>query len=201
MSAIALERLKHFRPAWAVWLGRELAAFPGRMPMTTRLVVTTAIVTVLSMALQVPQVAFSAFFCFFVTKENRVLTLMTGVLMILGVTVATILNLVLYTWSFDYPEVRIPIMASLIFCAMFLSRTFVIGPLGFAVGFFSALMLTIGEEAPNTDILVRNELWLWVAVVYRSRSPFSSINFCCRPIRGRRWSGLWSNGWTQLRRL
>jgi multidrug resistance protein MdtO len=166
MSSVAFAWLNNFRPAWLVWLRRELAPFPGRKAMTIRLVVTVAIVTIISMALQVPQLAFSAFFCFFVTKENRVLTLFTGVLMIFGVTIATIINLLLYTWTFDYPELRIPVMASLIFCAMFSARTFVIGPLGFAVGFFSALMLTIGEAAPNTEILVRNELWLWVAVIY-----------------------------------
>ena len=166
MNLFAIASLKDFRPAWLVWLQRELAPFPGRLPMTIRLVVAVAIVTVISMALQVPQLAFSVFFCFFVTKENRVLTLFTGVLMIFGVTVATIINLLLYTWTFDYPELRIPVMACLIFGAMFLARTFVIGPLGFAVGFFSALMLTIGEAAPNTEILVRNELWLWVAVIY-----------------------------------
>ncbi|HEY3861860.1 MAG TPA: FUSC family protein [Verrucomicrobiae bacterium] len=166
MSLAPVTTLEHFRPAWLVWLRRELALFPGRMPMTIRLVATAAIVTVVSMSLRVPQVAFSAFFCFFVTKENRVLTLFTGVLMILGVTAATIINLLLYTWTFDYPELRIPAMACLIFCAMFLARTFVLGPLGFAVGFFSALMLAIGEAAPNAEILVRNELWLWVAVVY-----------------------------------
>ncbi len=166
MTPGAWAKPRDFRPGWLVWLRRELAPFPGRAPMTIRLVVATALVVVISMALRVPQAAFSAFFCFFVTKENRVLTLFTGALMILGVTVATILNLLLYTWTFDYPEVRIPIMACLLFCAMFLSRTFVIGPLGFAVGFFSALMLTIGEAAPNTEILVRTELWLWIAVVY-----------------------------------
>ncbi|HEV2328472.1 MAG TPA: FUSC family protein [Verrucomicrobiae bacterium] len=153
-------------PAWLVWLNRELAPFPGRGAMTIRLVVTVALVTIISLALQVPQLPFSAFFCFFVTKENRVLTLFTGALMILGVTVATIINLLLYTWTFDYPEYRIPVIACLIFCAMFLSRTFVMGPLGFAVGFFSALMVTIGEGAPNSDVLVRNELWLYVAVIY-----------------------------------
>ncbi|HEY3855370.1 MAG TPA: FUSC family protein [Verrucomicrobiae bacterium] len=158
--------MSNLRPAWFIWLQRELAPFPGRKPMTIRLVVTVAIVTVVSMALQVPQAAFSAFFCFFVTKENRVLTLFTGVLMIIGVTIALIINLLLYTWTFDYPEVRIPVIACLVFCAMFLARTFVIGPLGFAVGFFSALMITIGEAARNTDILIRTELWLWVAIVY-----------------------------------
>jgi multidrug resistance protein MdtO len=166
MSSCDLAQLKKSPPAWLVWLRREMAPFPGRREMTIRLVAATAMVAVISMALQVPQVAFSAFFCFFVTKENRVLTLVTGTLMIIAITIATIINLLLYTWVFDYPEYRIPVMACLIFCAMFLSRTFSIGPLGFAVGFFSALMLTIGEAAPDTETLVRNELWLWVAVVY-----------------------------------
>lgn len=134
--------------------------------MTIRMVVAVTIVTIISLALQVPQLAFSAFFCFFVSKENRVLTLFTGVIMILAVTVATIINLLVYNWTFDYPEYRVPFMACLIFCAMFLSRTFILGPLGFAVGFFSALMLTVGESALNTETLVRDELWLWVAVVY-----------------------------------
>jgi multidrug resistance protein MdtO len=166
MNSLTFTGLKNFRPAWLVWLHRELAPFPGRMPMTIRLIVAVLLVTIISLALRVPELAFSAFFCFFVTKENRVLTLFTGVLMIIGITIATIINLLLYTWTFDYPEYRIPVMAGLVFCAMFLTRTFVIGPLGFAVGFFSALMLTIGESAPDTETLVRNELWLWVAVVY-----------------------------------
>jgi multidrug resistance protein MdtO len=166
MSAFAQTSLKNFQPAWLVWLRRELAPFPGRTPMTIRLVVSVAIVTVVSMALQVPQLAYSAFFVFFVTKENRVLTSVTGVIMICGATIATALNLFLYTYTFDYPELRVPVMAGLIFSAMFLSRTFVIGPLGFVIGFFSALMQTLGEAAPNTDALVRNQLWLWVGIVY-----------------------------------
>lgn len=166
MSAAVFANLRHFRPAWLVWLRRELAPFPGRMSMTIRLVVTASIVTIISLALQVPQLAFSAFFCVFATKEHRALTLLTGVLFIVGATAATLINLLLYTWTFDYPEVRVPVMAGLIFSAMFLSRTFVIGPLGFIIGFFSALMLTIGEAAPDTETLVRNELWLWIAIVY-----------------------------------
>ncbi len=153
-------------PRWAEWLRRELAPFPGRKAMTFRLVITVALVTIISLALQVPQLAFSAFFVFFVTKENRVLTTLTGVLMILGNTIANLASLFLYHYTFDYPELRIPVMAGLVFTGMFLSRVFVIGPLGFAIGFFTALLQTVAEGAPNTDALVRGQLWLWVAVVY-----------------------------------
>ena len=153
-------------PGWAEWVRRELAPFPGRKTMTIRLVITVMLVTIISLALQVPQLAFSAFFVFFVTKENRALTMLTGVIMILGATFASILSLFLYHYTFDYPELRIPVMAGFIFAGMFLSRVFVIGPLGFVVGFFTALMQTIAESAPDTDALVRGQLWLWIAIVY-----------------------------------
>ena len=134
------------QPKWLSWLHRELAPFPGRKEMTIRMVVAVTLVTLISMALQVPQLAFSAFFVFFVTKENRALTLLTGLIMITGATIASAASLLLYRFTFDYPELRVPVIAGFIFTAMFLSRTFVIGPLGFVMGFFSALMQTIGGK-------------------------------------------------------
>ena len=153
-------------PRWAEWLRRELAPFPGRNAMTIRLVIAVVLVTIISLALQVPQLAFSAFFVFFVTKENRVLTLLTGIILIIGLTIATAVSLFFYRFTFDYPELRIPVMAGFVFIGMFLSRVFVIGPLGFGIGFFNALNQTIAESAPNTDALVRGQLWLWIAIIY-----------------------------------
>ena len=114
------------------------------------MVVSVLLVTIISMALQVPQLAFSAFFVFFVTKENRVLTMVTGVIMIAGDTRSPRpISLILYQFTFDYPELRIPVMAGLIFTGMFLSRVFVIGPLGFVIGFFAALMQDHGGKRPE----------------------------------------------------
>ena len=166
MTTVAGVNIPGHEPGWLAWLRRELAPFPGRKQMTLRIVVSVVLVTGISMALQVPLLGFSAFFILFVTKENRALTLLTGVIMMVGITLATAISLILYQFTFDYPELRVPVMAGLIFGGMFLSRVFVIGPLGFVLGFFTALMQVIGESAPNTDALVRNTLWLWVAVVY-----------------------------------
>jgi multidrug resistance protein MdtO len=148
------------------WLRQEFRPIPGRLPMTIRIVAGVALVTITSMALQVPFLAFSAFYVFFVTKENRVLTTFTGIIFIVGATVATVVNLLLHNYTFDHPEWRFLAMAAFLFSAMFLARTFFIGPLGFIIGFLCALMQTIAESAPNTDALVRGQLWLWVAVVY-----------------------------------
>ena len=57
-------------------------------------------------------------------------------------------------------------MAGIVFIGMFLSRVFVIGPLGFAIGFFTAMILALTERAHNPDALVRAVLWLWMATAY-----------------------------------
>ena len=166
MSAITTVRASVHWPRWADWLRRELAPFPGRKAMTIRLVTTVVLVTIISMALQVPQAAFSAFYVFFVTKANRALTTLTGVIMIAAITIATAASLFLYRFTFDHPELRIPVMAAFVFSGMFLARAFAAGPLGFGIGFFTALNYTITENAPDTDALVRGQLWLWVVIVY-----------------------------------
>jgi len=167
MSAVAdIIRLPNYQPSWLAWLRHELAPFPGRKEMMVRMVISVLLVTIISMALRVPQAPFSAFFVFFVTKENRVLTTFTGTIMILGATIATVVSLLLFYYTFDYPELRVPCMAAIIFIGMFLSRVFTIGPLGFVIGFFAALSQVMPERAPDTDALVRSQLWLWMALVY-----------------------------------
>ncbi len=59
---------------WLAWLRGELAPFPGRLATTIRLMVTVVLVTIVSMTLEVPEVALSAYLVLFVTKENRALT-------------------------------------------------------------------------------------------------------------------------------
>ena len=153
-------------PAWLQWLRRELAPFPGRETATLRLVVSVLAVTIISMVLQTPLTAFSAYFVFFVTKENRVVTTITGIALAIGATIAIAVSLFLYRYTFDYPEFRIPVMAVTVFAGMFLSRVLVIGPLAFAIGFLIALTQSMAESTPNADVLVRALLWLWVIVVF-----------------------------------
>ena len=154
------------RPNWLVWLRRELAPSPGRATMTIRVVVAVAIVTTVSMALQIPETGLSGFMVLFATKENRALTKLTGILMILAVTVGIGASLYLYRFTFDYPQLRIPVIAITVFTGMYLSRVFKIGALGFATGFVVAVTQNMGEIAPTTDLLVRALLWTWVAIVF-----------------------------------
>src|SRR5580658_323153 len=130
---------------WPLSLRNELTPFPGRAQMTVRLVACVVLITVVSMTLRVPQLAFQVFFIYFVTKEHLSLTTRVGAIMIMGSTISTVITVFLYKFTFDYPQLRIPMMASVIFIGMFLSRALVIGPLGFIVGFSIALYHTRSE--------------------------------------------------------
>ena len=80
--------------------------------MTVRIVVTVMVVIIISMALQVPEALLSAYMVFFVSKENKVVTTLVGVMTILGVTVAIAASLFIFRFTFDRPELRIPAIAA-----------------------------------------------------------------------------------------
>jgi len=143
------------RPTWLLWLRRELAPFPGRGTMTLRLVVSVVAVMIISMTLETPLTAISAYFVFFVTKENRVVTTTAGIGLAVGGTIAVALSLFFYRYTFDYPELRLPVMAATVFGGMFLSRVLVIGPVAFAIGFLLSYSQCLAESAPDADALVR----------------------------------------------
>ena len=155
MSAAAQSFTDAPRPGWWPWLRRELTYASGREITTVWMAVAVVLVTIISMFLEVPEAAISAYMVFFITKENRVLTMLTSTLLILGVTVSIGASLLLYRYTFDYPALRIPVMAVAIFAGMYLSRVFVVGPLGFITGFVVALTQSTAENIPDTETLAR----------------------------------------------
>jgi uncharacterized membrane protein YccC len=121
---------------------------------------------IISMTLQVPELALTAYMVFFISKESKLLTTITGVGGLIGATIGIGLTLLLYKFTYGHPELRIPGMAIALFLGMWLSRVFVIGPLGFIIGFVVAVSQSVGEEIPSPELLVRGLLWLWVAIAY-----------------------------------
>src|SRR4026207_514753 len=118
------------------------------------------------MALQVPELATCAYMVFFISKESKLLTTITGVIGLIGLTIGIGASLLLYKFTYGHPELRIPGMAIAIFLGMWLSRVFVLGPLGFLIGFVVTATQSVGEAVPSPELLVRGILWLWVAIAY-----------------------------------
>ncbi len=151
---------------WLDWLRRELAPSHEREVRTLIVICGAVLCVIISMALQVPQLATSAYMVFFISKETKEVTTTVGVGGIIALTIGIALSLLLYKLTYGHPELRIPAMAIVLFLGMYASRILVIGPLGFLLGFIIAVTQSIGELQPSPEKLVRDTLWIWVALAY-----------------------------------
>src|SRR3954462_14777157 len=154
------------QPDWIGWLRRELAPTSARKIRTAIMVAGAVFCVIISMTLQVPQLATSAYMVFFISKENKLLTTITGVGGGIVLTIGIGATLLLYKFTYGHPELRVPEIAITLFLGMWLSRVLILGPLGFLLGFVVAVSQSVGEEVPSPELLVRGLLWLWVALAY-----------------------------------
>src|SRR5215831_961156 len=165
MSATFLEA----RPSdsdWIGWLKRELAPTHLREIRTAIMVSGAVLCVIISMALEVPQLAVSAYMVFFFSQKTKTLTTIAGMAGVIALTISIGITLELYKITYGHPELRIPVMAIALFVGMWLSRVFVIGALGFIFGFFLSYTQSLADQIPSPELLVRGALWLWVAIAY-----------------------------------
>ena len=165
MSATFLEA-RPIDTDWVGWLKRELAPTRLREIRTAILVAGVVLCVIISMALQVPELALSAYMIFFFSKETKAITTIAGLAGLIGITISIGTTLLLYKFTYGHPELRIPVIAIALFVGMWLSRVFVIGVLGFMIGFLVSYSQSVAEQVPSPEILVRGALWVWVAFSY-----------------------------------
>jgi multidrug resistance protein MdtO len=148
------------------FLKRELAPFPGRVNVMLRCALTSAIVIVASMALEVPELALSLLVVFYVTQSNVVVTRLIGVLFMAGSTLAIGLSILLLKFTFDYPLLRIVIASSMFFGSVYLLRVLKIGVVFFCVAIVVIYVQSLVDLTDQADLLIRGVLWVWIAVNY-----------------------------------
>ena len=101
------------------WFKRELAPTPERARRTAIMVGAAVLCVIISMALQVPELSVTAYMPFFMSKESKFLTTLTGVIGLIGLTIGIGASLLLYKFTYGYPELRIPGMAIALFLGMY----------------------------------------------------------------------------------
>src|SRR5260370_9429618 len=105
-----------------------MAARRARKIRTAIIVAGAVLCVIISMALQVPQLATSAYMVFFISKENKLLTTITGVGGVIVLTIGIVATLLLYKFTYAHPELRIPAMPIALFLGTCLSQAFALGP-------------------------------------------------------------------------
>jgi multidrug resistance protein MdtO len=154
-----------FERFWT-WLLSELAPFPGRGAATLRMTIACLVIVTISMALDVPQAYLSAFFVFFMSREDLVTTTITGIALALALLVGFGVTILAYLITVDHPPLRLALMA-LIFCAaMYTSRVFVLGPVAFGIGIIVLISQQFVDLYQSPEALVRGSLWSWVAMTF-----------------------------------
>lgn len=151
---------------WLVFLQRELAPFPGRFNPVLRTLLSSFLVIVISMTLQIPFLALSLIMVFFITQANAAISKMVGTLFLLGVPVSTAAGAVLLKFTFDYPLLRL-VTASVVFLVcMFLLRTSRFSLFFFVNGFVLIYVQSLVDIVPDPEALLRTNLWVGAATLY-----------------------------------
>ncbi|SDI19222.1 multidrug resistance protein MdtO [Paraburkholderia steynii] len=148
------------------FLTRELAPFPGRLNVMLRCMLTSAIVIVASMALEVPELPLSLLVVFYVTQANVVVTRLVGIMFMVGSTLAIGLSILLLKFTFDYPLLRIVVASVVFFGSVYLLRVLKIGVVFFIVAIVVIYVQSFVDQTDQADLLIRAVLWVWVAVNY-----------------------------------
>src|ERR1700760_1743505 len=145
-------------------LWETLQPFPGRAQLTLRLAIVCTAIVLVAYTFRMPFQDLMPFFVLFVTKEEKVTTAITALLLLLAITLAIALAILIYKYTGDRAEFRIPGIALEIFVGMFLFRVLSIGAVGWILGFIVAASQSLVYLFPSPEETVHQFLWLWVAV-------------------------------------
>ena len=98
----------------------SLKPFPGRGRITLRLAVTCTLIVLVADTFRMPMQDLLPFFVLFVTKEEKVTTALSALLVLFAVTLAIAASILIYKATGNRAEFRIPSIALEIFIGMFL---------------------------------------------------------------------------------
>jgi multidrug resistance protein MdtO len=144
----------------------ELRPFPGRLNVTLRCLLSSALVILTSMALQVPWLALSLIVVFYVTQSNVVLTRMLGMLFFVGSTIAIGTAILVLKFTYDYALLRILAASLMFFGSVYMMRVAKMGVVFFIIGISVIYVQTFVDLTDQAELLLRLVLWVWAAVNY-----------------------------------
>jgi multidrug resistance protein MdtO len=144
----------------------SLKPFPGRGRITLRLAVACTLIVLVAETFRMPNQDLLPFFVLFVTKEEKVTTALSALLVLFAITLSIAAAILIYKATGNRAEFRIPGIALVIFTGMFLFRVLAIPAVGWILGFITAAAQSLVYLFPNAEETVHQFLWLWVAVAF-----------------------------------
>jgi multidrug resistance protein MdtO len=150
--------------AFLEMLWETLKPFPGRAELTLRLAIVCTAIVLVSYTFRLPYQDLMPFFVLFITKEEKVTTTLSALLVLVTVTMALGASILLFKFTGNRAELRVPAIAMEIFVGMYLFRVLAIPAVGWILGFICAATQSLVYLSPDPEETVHQFLWLWVAV-------------------------------------
>lgn len=164
---------------------QSLLPYPGRGNQVLRTIVSCILVILISLGLQIPWLAISLVVVFFVTQTNIILTKVTSFLFLAAVTASIGSAIIVLIATWNVPFLRLLISMLILLSSIFLMRTSKAGVIFFLVAVFVSYGQTLADTSPDSDLVIRKLLWLWMAMVY-SISVTLIVNTLLLPVEPRK---------------
>ena len=148
------------------FLRQETAYTQRRMDGFIRLMISSAICIVISMALQVPLLGITVVIIYFISQDNIVLTRTLCIAAVVAGTIGAVVSVLVLKVSIDIPFLRILLSALVVFACAFMMRASKLGPVFYVIALIVIYVQSFVDEVSNGEILVRGTMWAWIAAVY-----------------------------------
>ncbi|XAZ21231.1 FUSC family protein (plasmid) [Sinorhizobium sp. B11] len=142
----------------------DLAPFPGRLAITWRVSVLTALVAAVAMSLQTPEVAVSCYLVTFVMKPDSSASVVVALTLTFVITVVIALATILTVLTIGSPGLRLLLMATVSFTMLFLGSASKLGPTGGVVALIVADILSLIYTASSGEIITEGLRFAWELV-------------------------------------
>ena len=141
-----------------------LAPFPGRLEYAARLALMCALTILVVEIYQNPDAALTAYVAFFMMKPDRASSAVTGVVLIMVITVTLLLTLLVAMLVIDDPMWRVVAMTVLSFCLLFAASASKLKPIAAIVALIVGYAVDLLGQIQIGEIATRALLYTWLFV-------------------------------------
>ena len=143
---------------------QDLAPFPGRLAITWRVSVLTALVAAVAMLLQTPEVAVSCYLVTFVMKPDGSASVMLAMTLTFVITIVIVIATILTVLTIGSPGLRLLMMATVSFTMLYIGSASKLGPTGAVVALIVADILSLIYTASSGQIITDGLRFAWEMV-------------------------------------
>lgn len=148
---------------WLQYWRKDLQPTPGRLNNSLRTTLTSVVVLITMMVLQMPFVAYGMYVIFMVGRESPAVTLRTGIALLSSVSCALGIAFMVVILTDNNPMARVLSLAAITFVAGMITVATSMPALGSGWGLIFCVGIGFWENRTAADKLVKTSLWLLAA--------------------------------------